>query len=133
MFITKCILILTITSGWASQYAPGVMERVIRIRQSSVTSKDLPMELPSVFGFIAMESCDRIGDIIYLRPEGTNRWYSFMVADCSGHAETTAWMKNNNILVELWYPAVEPFGGRRNRGIRIEMKEIEERRGYVPY
>lgn len=88
-------------AGHASQYAPGVMDSVIRTRQAGLTGADMPEDLPDVDGFVAMERCDRINDIIYIRPEGQDEWETFMVADCSGHAETTRWMRRNRILVEV--------------------------------
>jgi len=124
LILTKIMIVFTLVSGWASQYAPGVMERVVRVRQSGRTSMDLPVELPDVDGFIAVEDCDRIGDIVYIRREGTEKWYSFLVADCSGHAETTSWMERNNILIEVDYETAVRWD-TVGRGIKIELMEIE--------
>lgn len=104
-------------TGTASQYAPSVMERVV-VRQQAYGH--LPEELPDVDGFIAVEDCGRVGQIWGVRPAGSVRWHRVMVADCSGHAETSSWMERNNIPMELGWPLVEDFGGKRNKGIRVE-------------
>jgi hypothetical protein len=119
----KIVIIITLMTGYASQYAPGVMDRVIRVRQSGRTSMDLPQKLPNVDGYVAVEACDRIGDIIYLRPEGYDEWEKFLIVDCSGHQETTAWMLRNNILVEVDAKTAQRWN-TVGRGIKIEMKEM---------
>ena len=86
----------------ASQYAHGVMDQVIAMRQSGRTAMDLPEVLPITDGFVAVEDCDRIGEIMWVRYDGGG-WESFLVADCSGHVETSEWMARNNICVEIDY------------------------------
>ena len=128
--IAKAVIIATLLSGWASQYAPNVMDRVVRVRQSGRIAMDLPTSLPAVDGFVAMEDCAMIGEIVFIRPEGESHWDSFLVADCSGHAETSAWMERNNILVELGDPEMYDTVGK---GLEIELMLLEERVGYIPY
>ena len=130
MFVAKAIIIATLISGWASQYAPNVMDRVVRVRQSGRTAMDLPAILPAVDGFVAMEDCAMVGEIVFIRPKGSTKWDSFLVADCSGHSKTSAWMKRNNILVELGDPEMYDTVGR---GLEIELMILEESVGYIPY
>jgi len=112
-------------AGWASQYGPGVMESVIRVRQAGRTAMTLPMELPETDGYVAMVECDRIGDVVYLRPLGDEVFESFLVVDCSGHAETTDWMERNNILVEVDYETALRWD-TIGHGQQIEMKQADE-------
>jgi len=128
--IAKAVIIATLLSGWASQYAPNVMDRVVRVRQSGRTAMDLPTSLPAVDGFVAMEDCAMVGEIVFIRPKGESHWDSFLVADCSGHAKTSAWMERNNILVELGDPEMYDTVGK---GLEIELMLLEERVGYIPY
>ena len=104
---------------WASQYAPGVFDRVVAARQAGRTAKDLPTPLPDVDGFIAVVDCDQIGDIWTLRPVGQVQWETFLVADCSGHAETTAWMTEQNIICEVGHRTATRWK-TVGRGIKVE-------------
>jgi hypothetical protein len=108
----------TIETGIASQYSPGVMEQVIANRQAGL-AVPLPAELPPVDGFIAVLDCADFGEVWFVRPEGGD-WGVYLVADCSGHAETTEWMTTNNILLEFDYPTVERLGVV-GRGIPVEV------------
>lgn len=129
---------LVIISGWASQYAEGVFERVIAVRQSGRTAMDLPAELPQVDGFVAVVECDQIGSIIYLRPEDTETWEAFLVVDCAGRSDRQSdtdprsgrqWMLDNNILVEIDHQSALRWGCV-GRGKRIEMTRTLQRRTY---
>jgi hypothetical protein len=85
--------------GVASQYAPGVMELVVRVRQAGRTARDLPADLPDVDGFVAAVSCADIGQVwTVVYGERVER---MLVADCSGHTATTRWMQRNRILAEV--------------------------------
>lgn len=115
---------IMIISGWASQYAPGVMERVIAVRQvPGRTAHDLPIDLPQVDGYVATADCNEIGTILWLRPIGQEQWESFLVADCAG-ADSYGWMVNNNILVEVDYETAVRWD-TVGRGQRIE-RRVEE-------
>ena len=89
--------------GWASQYAEGVMQRVIWNRQHGCCGQySLPATLPDVDGYVAVAERDRIGSLVWLRPVGQTNWELFLVADCAGYADGGyAWMKQNNILAEV--------------------------------
>jgi len=102
---------ILVTSGYASQYAPGVMQRVIRVRQNDLTAHSLPLSLPPVDGYVAAQDCDTIGNIVYLRQNAHSEWERFLVVDCASHSggsphpgeSSYAWMVRNNILFEIDY------------------------------
>ena len=127
MLFWKLSILLTM-SCIASQYDPGVMDRVIATRQAGLTSMNLPQALPKVDGYIALESCARIGEIVRIRHEG-DPWESFLVTDCSGHVETTDWMLRNNIFGEVDYETAVRWNVL-GRGAKIEVL-LGERRGYA--
>lgn len=102
--------------GWASQYDRGVMERVIQTR---LRYRHIPSDLSTFDGFVATPYCSDIGRVIYIRPEGTDRWERFLAVDCAGPDETLGWMRRNNILVEVDYNTAVRWN-TVGRGIRIE-------------
>jgi len=111
---------------WASQYASGVMPRVIATRQAGLTAYNLPAELPEVDGYAAAVLCAEIGNIVYLRPQNTVKWEKFLIVDCSGDDKTTSWMRRNGIPYEIGYESVLRWSKRldRNlvgRGIKIDI------------
>jgi len=103
--------------GWASQYAKGVTERVIRQRQRW---SQLPDPLPPVDGYIASLYCNQIGETWKMRPASTEEWETFLVVDCSGHYSTSSWMLRNNILCEVDYETALRWK-TIGRGIRVEV------------
>ncbi|RLI90182.1 MAG: hypothetical protein DRO89_06270, partial [Candidatus Altiarchaeales archaeon] len=107
---------------------PGVMDDVIAVRQAGATSMNLPETLPTTDGFIAVEDCSRIGEIVWMR-HGGGDWESFLVADCSGHAETTDWMKRNGICAEVDYETAARWGVV-GRGAEVDVF-LGERIGYA--
>ena len=116
-------IILIIAVAWASQYGNGVAEQVIHVRQHRNVTYKLPLELPEVDGYIAVRDCHHIGEVWQLRPEGEDYIEDFLVLDCSGSAETSAWMDRNNILVEVDFQTARRWL-TVNRGIRIERVRV---------
>lgn len=119
--LNAALVVVVLMTGTASQYGRGVAERTIAVRQSSPprVSMTLPQELPETDGYIAVLECEHIGEIWYLRNIETGDIKSFLVMDCSGHAETRSWMIRNNIIGEIdWQSAVEWDTVRR--GIKVE-------------
>jgi len=119
--------IIIVAVAVASQYALGVMPRTVSNQQGY---GHLPTVLPEVDGYVAAVSCAEIGNIVYLRPQGTLRWEKFLIADCSGHAETTRWMITKGIPYELGGETVKRWGDRLNKdltrgGIIVEIGEQE--------
>ena len=105
--MTKLAAVLVIIcSGFASQYAPGVMDKVVYNRQNLSTAVSLPDKLPDVHGYVAAQKCGDIGKIVYLRPSNCEdcAFERFLVADCAGIADGGFdWMRRNNILFEVDY------------------------------
>jgi len=118
--ITAILTATMIITGWASQYAPGVMDRVVHVRQYHHSPPSLPIEHESVAGYIAVQSCAEMGNIWWIKPIDQDMWEPHMVADCSGSRETSEWMLRNNILLELSWDTVLRWGGKPRRGMRIE-------------
>jgi len=131
--INAALILAVVATGVASQYAEGVMPRVIRTRQAGLTSMNLPQVLPAVHGYAASMYCEDIGKIVYLRPSECEdcRFERFLIADCAGSAKTLNWMQRNNIPYEIDYKSVLRWSellGRNmiGRGIKIEVA-IENR------
>lgn len=107
--------------GIASQYAPGVMEKTIAVRQiPGKTAYTVPQDLSKYDGFIAMESCAELGNEYYVKPVESIQWELFLVVDCSGHSSTSEWMKRNNIIIEVDYETAKRWDTVGN-GIQVEM------------
>jgi hypothetical protein len=121
--INATLVFTIIMTGIASQYAPGVMDKVVYNRQNLSTVVSLPNNLPAVDGYVASQYCSDIGKIIYLRPADCEEceFEKFLVADCAGIADGgLSWMLRNNIVVEVDYETAV----RRNtvgRGVRVEL------------
>lgn len=116
----KAIAVAVITLvGFVSQYAPGVMERVIYNRTNGKATPITPVEGAYA---IAVENCAMLsytGYIFLTLPDGTEVGpLDVYVADCSGDPETTRWMRENNIIAEVEFRVAQQFGfvGRGVRG-----------------
>jgi len=121
-------ILLVLMIGIASQYAPGVMPAVLNTHYAGRTSYMPPQDLSIYDGFIAMESCNELGNEYWLKPEN-GQWELFLVTDCSGHSETTHWMLRNNIIVEVDYKTALRWD-TVGKGIRVELAQLEY--GYAP-
>jgi len=119
------VIIVVVATGLVSQYAPGVMEKVIKNRQSW---GQLPEILPDVAGYIAVVDCSALGEVWLLRPRGTQTWGRFLVVDCAGpqlrpDGKTGGqWMLDNNIFAEVGYRTAKDWG-TIGRGIVVERGE----------
>ena len=110
----------TLAEGWASQYAKGVMQRVIRVRQAGRTSRTLPENLPQVDGYAAALSANAIGQIWYIQPEGHSHWERILIVDCGGADGGASWMARNNVLVEVDYETAQRWD-TLGRGKRVRV------------
>jgi len=121
----RFLLVLSILTGRASQYSPGVMQEVIRNRQAW---GQIPDDLSAYDGFVAVLDCSKIGEEIMLKPEHSSNWEKFLVVDCAG-SDAVDWMKSNNILVEVDYSTARRWD-TIGYGIRVDYAEfIEYERG----
>lgn len=100
--INLLVAISLLFTGTASQYAPGVMERVIETRQAGLTAYDLPQDLSGYTVFLAVEDCRLVGTPVLIQPL-SGPIEQGIITDCSGHAETSNWMLWNNIVCEVDY------------------------------
>ena len=97
------------TTGTASQYAPGIMQTVIRTRQAGLAARgNIPEVLPEVDGFIAVDDCRAIGDVWFIEYKGKSE--SFLVVDCAGDLSTRQWMQRYHISVEVDYETAVRWG-----------------------
>lgn len=104
-------------TGIASQYAPGVMQRVIANRQRW---EQIPRDLRQYNGFVAVPYPANIGDEYWIRPAGTEDWELFLAVDCGGIADGgRRWMLRNGILFEVDYETARRWR-TVGRGIEVE-------------
>ena len=47
----------------------------------------LPLNRPATDGTVAYWDCDRIGDVLWIRPQGTQTWESFWIVDCGNPSD----------------------------------------------
>lgn len=113
--------------GVASFYARGKMEATVRARQRL---HDLPRLLPAVHGYVAVLDCTQIGQVVYLRPIGTQQWERFLVADCAGISDGGAvWMRRGARIGRVHYPILVETDWRtaqewgRGRPFLVEVQE----------
>lgn len=116
---------ITIASGVASQYAPGIMERVAIYRKTRPTAYALPSPLPTTDGMIAVLHCEHIGETWLLRHEGVVE--TFLVVDCAGDRATREWMLRGNVIAEVDGATAARWGvvGRAARVERVVYVEGE--------
>jgi len=116
----KVITLAVIATGIVSQYAPGVMPRVISYRQAH---QQIPEDLADFDGAIAVLNCNHIGQVFYLRPSGchTCKWERFIAADCAGKADGGYnWMLYHNVIAEVDYQTAVRWN-TVGRGIKAEL------------
>lgn len=85
--------------GIGSQYAPGVMESTIRVRQDGLTAHNLPNPMPPAAGSVAVPDCSWIGDQLTVWLYG--QYEIFNVVDCAGDSATRQWMTRNRVVLEF--------------------------------
>ena len=118
MISAGLLFVPPISTGWASQYAPGVMDKVIVNRQAW---DQIPDEIDQYDGFVAGRYPDEIGKAVWIRPVGTDEWELFLVVDCAGIADGgLAWMKRSGVLYEVDYQTAVRWD-TVGRGIKIEV------------
>ena len=110
-------MLLNVYPGIASQYAPGVMQRTILVRQSGRTAHDLPMRLPEVDGYAAHPLPEMIGEIVWVRPENSSDWYSVLIVDTADPA--------NGGLAFQAYGKSYPLSAAQGEWIRSQIRSGE--------
>lgn len=110
-------------TGWASAYAPGRFEEVVRWRFDNDVWRVQPPRTwyYEARGYIATTDCERVGDMATIY-DADGKAYPVLVGDCSGDPETTAWMLENNIVLELDARLWEDLTTKHGRPLRIELR-----------
>lgn len=124
------VIMWLIIQGNASQYAPGVMNRVIKLRQSW---GQIPADVNQYDGFIAVADCDRIGETVFMRPYGQARWEMFLITDCASKTDAREsdglsgyrWMIENGIDAEVDYDTAARWGVV-GRMVKVEIVDCIE-------
>jgi hypothetical protein len=113
------------TEGYASAYAPGVMEGVVRVRFANdwwpVTP---PYDWYLARGYVAVQDCRRVGEMATLWVEGES--YRVLIADCGERGkpgEGQEWMRANNIVVELEWRLWEKLAGEHGTPLPVKLAE----------
>jgi len=107
-FLALVFSYISITYGHAAYYADGVMEGVVYVRQHSDTWATLPVGIPPVIGFVAVDDCTEIGTLVWL-------WHEeelagpYWVADCRA-ASDIALAGRKGIIVEVDYNTAKRWG-----------------------
>jgi len=114
-----CTTLLLISYGWTSHYAPNVMDMVIENR---VEWGHIEPDISRFDGFVAVPSCDRIGDELLVR---VYEWELMLVTDCAKEDDSDgaySWMTENDILIEVdWETAMR--WGAVGGGTRVEVAD----------
>lgn len=93
--------------GRASQYAPGVMERVLRLRQKW---GQVPAYTGNYDGYVAGRECADIGKLVWLRQCDAEVWEVFLIVDCASKSDQQSetdlrtgyeWMRSEGVLFEV--------------------------------
>lgn len=76
------------------------MEDVIEYR---LRHDQIPPSLGvEVDGYVAVPYCQDLGKVVLARPEGSEEWETFLVADCgSVYDGGRQWMLQNDVLIEV--------------------------------
>jgi len=111
-------------TGYASAYAPGVMDATVRYRlDHGLWWQPPPRDWYTVHGYVATNDCTQVGHVMTLvAPDG--REYRVLVADCGG-AEPgggSTWMTANNIVAELDWRLWQQLTARYGRPLEVELR-----------
>ena len=111
-------------TGYASAYAPGVMEDVIRWRLDTGTWRNPPpRDWYTAHGAIATNNCAQVGQMAtVIDPAG--RAYRVLVADCGGREEGggASCMTRNRIVAELDWRLWTRLTGEHGKPLEVTVK-----------
>lgn len=108
--------------GWASAYAPGRMEEVIRTRfDNDWWPNPPPRGWYESAGAIAVMDCATVGQMATVIDQG-GREYPVLIADCAGADGPPDRFSKDNIIMELdaelWRRFVDEYGRPVSVGLR---------------
>lgn len=111
-------------TGWASAYAPGVMDDVIAYRRANdLWRVPLAVDWYTAHGAIATNDCSQVGQMLTLvTPDGRAR--RVLVADCGGPGAGVgaAWMTAHNVVAELDWRLWQELTAAHGRPLAIELR-----------
>jgi hypothetical protein len=112
-----------VDTGYASAYAEGVMEDVVRTRlENDWWPVPLPVGWYTVEGYVAIEDCRRVGEVTTLHVHGES--YRVLVADCGERGkpgEGQMWMRENDVVVELDWDLWRELTGRYPKPLPVSL------------
>lgn len=113
---------LSLTTGWASAYDPGVMQGVVEYRlENDVWRVPLPIDWYTVAGYVAAMDCSRVGEVTYLvDPAGLR--HRVLIADCAGDDGPIDRFERDNIIVELDAQLWAKLTARFGRPLRVSLE-----------
>jgi hypothetical protein len=109
-------------TGWASAYAPGVMDDVVRLRfRDDMWRHTPPYDWYTAAGAIATNNCRDVGRMATLIDPAGREW-RVLVADCGGDDGGAEFMTRNNIAAELDWNLWQRLVNRHGRPLKISLK-----------
>lgn len=107
-------------SGYASAYAPGVMESTVRYRLDyGVWRNPPPHDWYVVHGYVAAMDCSRVGEMATLTVYG--RDYRVLIADCAGDDGPPDRFERMGVIVELDWKLWERLTDRHGRPLPVRL------------
>lgn len=94
-------------AGYLSAYSPGVMRRVIEVRQARAAHPPLPAALPPVDGYAAVLHCAHVGSLAELAKDDEQALV--LIVDCAAPA-SYEWMLETPIAAEVDAALFERLG-----------------------
>lgn len=118
----RFVLLALAVTGWASAYAPGVMDATVEYRmEHGYWFHTPPHDWYTAAGAIATNDCTQVGRMATLIDPSGREW-RVLVADCGGDDGGAEFMTRNNIVAELdaalWARLTEAHG----RPLAIEVR-----------
>lgn len=108
--------------GYASAYAPGVMDGVVRFRlEHDIWRVQPPYDWYLAHGAVAVMDCARVGEVTTIVDPG-GREYRVLIADCAGADGPADRFEQMNVILELdwgmWTRLVDLHGRPLEVGLR---------------
>ena len=112
----------TAQHGYASAYAPGVMQEVIEARFLNDWWPNTPRrDWYTAAGYIAGMDCAKVGQMATLvTPDG--REWPVLIADCAGNDGPADRFTRNNIIAELDWGLFTRLTALHGRPLEIELR-----------
>ena len=112
----------TAQHGYASAYAPGVMQEVIEARFLNDWWPNTPRrDWYTAAGYIAGMDCAKVGQMATLvTPDG--REWPVLIADCAGNDGPADRFTRNNIIAELDWRLFERLTALHGRPLSISLR-----------